>query len=961
MDKFGDTHLRKRTKNTFKIRRTPQPSPNTSQVSEGKQRQAPVPSTQDTSKANSMASSTRFSREGGSLRNQERNFGKKKKPKKLLSAADGMSDSRLTESEESGYKLQSLLELCRNNEEILSRFDEDDGSEILYGSLPNDSIVLDRSIRKAESDIDQIYLDSEDGMSMIDRQLESLDNVSGVFQDREVIKNNLIEQVREVKEAGEVNFPENYEEVVERVSQDLIIEERCNLGVGSMVEGGHEGNNLDLEIQGEEEGDVFEEFEKKQEDQEGQEGQRPQEEGAWMRRVKSKLASTLYSFSKTARSSNDNEDEDQEKDDPERQKALQKIRDLDQKLLIAEREERNVKEMMKKKREQARIEELEQQQEEELQQEQQQKQNLEKSKKTLTSKRRGTKNIKRRPRSNISNISSISSSSNDSSISNSSRKSSTLFLTKTKNRKASTKNAHTTNRSIISKSKITNTSTTNSVRRPKSKKGTNPNNKLLKPIEGGLAEEVEKLCRLTSSRNFVQKNINSINEEDHHQLFLESMTPEEREKYDKMMKEIGAQISESEDPNFGGWSWQQASNPFRELNLPEEKFSALDDRLEEDLQDEQGLQSKVASLRMDQEIKRTRARSKIIESKLLKLETSKISKKRAKKIEEGVKQELESAKQDQEFMEEIMEGIDFGGYDYWKDIDDRAEEILRNLKEEKIEEKLDNLEKEALETQKKIQQQIEDDSRFAMSVEGQKLEAQRRQELLKMLESVKNDIDGLKILGTSSPFQQRSSQIGEGSTSKIKVLDRIKEVEGEEEEEMDQEIAEKADSEYTLNTEEQQYFDRLETQVNQGVNLIENSINFINSQDQGLIEAISEIKQLKEDLNAVKIRDPSTIEDEINEELAIKHPELFMGEAQKVAIDEDDKPEDPNNVRNRGNGNDNYIRWMDKIEATYRDEEDQILLGGAIGSISVNNDDGSSNNKNMEVQENEEKMEEMGE
>ena len=74
-----------------------------------------------------------------------------------------------------------------------------------------------------------------------------------------------------------------------------------------------------------------------------------------MSKVKKKLATTLYGFS-----GNQNVDEKIENElDDDKRKALERIRELDRKLAVAEREEKNVKNMLKGKRDKEKQKELE--------------------------------------------------------------------------------------------------------------------------------------------------------------------------------------------------------------------------------------------------------------------------------------------------------------------------------------------------------------------------------------------------------------------------------------------------------------------------------------------------------------------------------------------------------------------------------------------------------------------------
>ena len=187
---------------------------------------------------------------------------------------------------------------------------------------------------------DKVYMDStedQETLSMIDKQLESLTGLDGSFQEREDLKNSLLSEVKNIRENPSITFPENYDDVIDRMTNELYIEDRYVPGEAP-------------------ESDPFEQFEK--ENQESEEKGLSEAEKTWMSKIKKKLATTLYGFS-----SNKNVDEKIENElDEEKIKALERIRELDRKLAVAEREEKNVKNMLKNKREKERQKELEEKQ-----------------------------------------------------------------------------------------------------------------------------------------------------------------------------------------------------------------------------------------------------------------------------------------------------------------------------------------------------------------------------------------------------------------------------------------------------------------------------------------------------------------------------------------------------------------------------------------------------------------------
>jgi hypothetical protein len=69
----------------------------------------------------------------------------------------------------------------------------------------------------------QIYFESTDDVtSIIDQQLESLDNLDAMLKNRDKTKKEMLEGVEQLKLDSNIQLPTNYEDVVERVTSDLM-------------------------------------------------------------------------------------------------------------------------------------------------------------------------------------------------------------------------------------------------------------------------------------------------------------------------------------------------------------------------------------------------------------------------------------------------------------------------------------------------------------------------------------------------------------------------------------------------------------------------------------------------------------------------------------------------------------------------------------------------------------------
>ena len=78
-------------------------------------------------------------------------------------------------------------------------------------------------IQQLEDEVSQIYFESTDDVaSIIDQQLESLQYIDIELAQRDKLKLELLSQVEEIKSDQLLQLPSNYEDVVERVSNEMI-------------------------------------------------------------------------------------------------------------------------------------------------------------------------------------------------------------------------------------------------------------------------------------------------------------------------------------------------------------------------------------------------------------------------------------------------------------------------------------------------------------------------------------------------------------------------------------------------------------------------------------------------------------------------------------------------------------------------------------------------------------------
>lgn len=400
----------------------------------------------------------------------------------------------------SSDKIISLLDMCRQNEEILSRYDDDNSSQ----NISDDE--SSKKLQQMEKEIDKIYLESdeEQALKLIDQRLESLVNMSGMFDEREMLKNSLLLEVNKVKDDPNIEFPVDYEEVVERVS-----------------------NDLQREIQT----DAFAHA-----DAEHQRGEE------FMQRAQQKLATTMYSFSKGAVTS----EAVGKTVDEAKVKALARIRELDRRLAIAEREEKNVKEMLRRKREKEKEKESQ-----------------------ATFEQDEIKENSQSLSENNSFVSQSSSSSTDSKR---------LFITKNKRKTAQ-------------------------------KGGTNKKKTILDPMDDDVMSQLSKSNSSRTSRTSgsKKKNFIKMNKEnaflDEHEQFINSMTPKEQIRYKELMGELEESIKVEDET--GKLFYKKIPDPFQDY-FDCNKNNELEAKIEKDLLEEARTAPKVDSLRIEDEMKSMR-------------------------------------------------------------------------------------------------------------------------------------------------------------------------------------------------------------------------------------------------------------------------------------------------------------------------------------------------------------------
>lgn len=206
------------------------------------------------------------------------------------------------------------------------------------GGLTKSEIKLQNLSKEA----DQIYFDSSDDvLSLIDKQLSSLEDLDSDLKKREENKRDLIEGVKLIKgDSGVIDLPENYEDVVDRVSEE-VIQERKLMESGNFVDSDpfkkaneSSGNEVVGDLDG---------FNRT---------------GKIINMVKKKLESTLYSFKnfskgqeiKIESGGEDNGEPEGGLRDQRIVKKIQKVMENDRALSMAEKEEKAVKSMIAKER-----------------------------------------------------------------------------------------------------------------------------------------------------------------------------------------------------------------------------------------------------------------------------------------------------------------------------------------------------------------------------------------------------------------------------------------------------------------------------------------------------------------------------------------------------------------------------------------------------------------------------------
>ena len=471
-------------------------------------------------------------------KNNKKNGKPSKKNNISLAFGDSLSQSKLPSKppglDVQDAKLQSLLDLCRKNEEVLSKFD----------NCEDEEERLDQSLIDMGNRFDKVYMDStedQETLSMIDKQLESLTGLDGSFQEREDLKNSLLSEVKNIRENPSITFPENYDDVIDRMTNELYIEDRYVPGEAP-------------------ESDPFEQFEK--ENQESEEKGLSEAEKTWMSKIKKKLATTLYGFS-----SNKNVDEKIENElDEEKIKALERIRELDRKLAVAEREEKNVKNMLKNKREKERQKELEEKQQT---QEADTKDNL----------------------SVVSMSESFTSSMSDSK---------NLFLTQ-KRRRPKSKLGTNKNTKIL---------------KPVDKK-------VLKRITPNDSSLSLKSSKSTKEKDFLKINRENVNLSEH-EKFLNSMTEPELTRYNALMGEMNAKLDQEEESGADFDSqiiFEELPNPFSDyfqgpnMEEIEEQIKTIIDSSPKPAKLKKA--AKVDTLRFDQQVKLAAKKVRKIDEKYM--------------------------------------------------------------------------------------------------------------------------------------------------------------------------------------------------------------------------------------------------------------------------------------------------------------------------------------------------------
>lgn len=215
---------------------------------------------------------------------------------------------------ESGDSLKESLGLC---EEVFAYVYDQDTSTPDLESF--------KAMSKLNKQMDQVMAESltnEEVAQNLESQLESLERIREMVAEREKQKEEMEKLASDfMKKSKEVaDLPEDFEEVVERVSEQ-VLEERRNQSTEFLVDKLEESSN------------------------DGKLG-----ESGLMKIVKDKLTSTFYGFSKQPST----QETIKQTLDDEYKKKLDRIRELDKELALREKEEKTIKEMIKRNKQKER-------------------------------------------------------------------------------------------------------------------------------------------------------------------------------------------------------------------------------------------------------------------------------------------------------------------------------------------------------------------------------------------------------------------------------------------------------------------------------------------------------------------------------------------------------------------------------------------------------------------------------
>lgn len=348
-----------------------------------------------------------------------------------------------------------------------------------------------KKLSKLSRDMDLLLAESFEDSDLNDdlsRQMESLEQIKKMMEERDIQNRGMAAMAEDFKRMSyEVaDMPDDYEEVVERVANQVLADRRAGM-FGAQTKSSEEeelGNGSQL-----------------------------------MKAVQDKLQSTFYGFSKTTETALT----EKQRLDLEYQKGMQRIRDLDREIALKEKEEKNVKEMIKLNRKKER--------------------ELEMDIRVNT------------PDTIIVNNSGMTAQSSKSDF----------FPTQPKRAKGG--NSKNLDRQLKDNST---TSTNGPVRRVRKLPSRPSSQQVSKPSARSSA--------LQNSVDFIRRNIESINMTDH-ERFLSSLDAKSRSRYDTLLNEIEAGLDSDDPEEFRRVSRLHYDNIYNYPADLQERFREIDERI----------------------------------------------------------------------------------------------------------------------------------------------------------------------------------------------------------------------------------------------------------------------------------------------------------------------------------------------------------------------------------------------